>query len=513
MNPQQIQQIEHCVFRETHDPFFVINPGDLRIIEVNPAAQKLSKLRRQQLLELKLPALFESEHARALGVLIQACQTTTCTVGSDGYWVKSSAGRIPAHITVSRIHTDPDPLALLTVRDMTERRRIEAERRQFESQLQHAQKLECLGVMAGGIAHDFNNLLTCILGFTLLADQQVSQESPVKNLLGEVVTATRRGAELTQQMLAYAGKNLFTLDAVNVSELAREMVQLLTVSISRKCEMRLQLANPIPLLHADPTQIRQVVMNLVTNAAEAIGDRAGVISVSTGTEFYTDDADGVSVVTDTLPAGEYVFFEVKDTGSGMSPETRSKIFDPFFSTRFTGRGLGMAVVLGIVRGHHGAIQIRSVEGQGTTVRVRLPKPAKPPVAAAKTVVTTESWHGTGPILVVDDEDGIRRLATRILQSLGFTVKTAVNGREAIEIFRNEPDPVRLVMLDWKMPVLDGAETLRELRMVAPTIRAIISSGYADQIDESLFTSDSLTDFLRKPFRVEELQTLVRKHLR
>jgi two-component system, cell cycle sensor histidine kinase and response regulator CckA len=262
-------------------------------------------------------------------------------------------------------------------RDITERRRVEETRRTLEAQVQHAQKLESLGILAGGVAHDFNNLLVGMLGNASLALEDLPAGTAARRTVERVVTAAQRAAELTKQMLAYSGKGRFEVEAVNLSELVSEMAHLLEASISKAVTLMYEFSNDVPPIQADATQLRQVVMNLIINASEAIGEHAGVVTIRTGTMRPDRSYLGCTCLGADLPEGEYVFVEVCDTGCGMDEPTRSKIFEPFFTTKFTGRGLGLAAVLGIVRGHRGAIHIRSTLGRGSEFRVLFPTAGQP----------------------------------------------------------------------------------------------------------------------------------------
>ncbi len=344
--------------------------------------------------------------------------------------------------------------------DITARKKAEDERLVLERQVQHAQKLESLGVLAGGIAHDFNNLLTSILGYADLAIYELPSSSPAKELIEEAVSGARQAAELTKQMLAYSGKGHFVVEPLDLSSLVEELTRLLHISISKKCVMRFELMPNLPAAMADAVQMRQIIMNLVINASEAIGDRSGAITIRTGAAHCDRAALGEAYLGDELPEGLYVYVEVTDNGCGMSAETSAKIFDPFFTTKFTGRGLGLAAVLGIVRGHQGAIQCTSVLGQGTTFKVLFPACPLHAKIAEGAEAAAQKWRGSGTILVVDDEETIRALARHMLLKMGFQVLTAVDGREALEIFRAEGDKIRLVLLDMTMPHLDGDETFR-----------------------------------------------------
>ncbi len=396
-----------------------------------------------------------------------------------------------------------------TARDITEQRRAEDERRRLESQLQHAQKLESLGLLSGGIAHDFNNLLTSIIGYADLARQDLPEDSEASALITEAIRGARRAAEITTQLLAYSGKGRFVIEPIDLSSLTRDMTRLLEISISKRCAIRYDLAKDLPAVEGDATQFRQVVMNLVINASEAIGDRPGTITIRTSTRecdraFFAD-----AYLDDQLPAGTYVVLEVRDTGSGMSPETRARIFDPFFTTKFTGRGLGLAAVLGIVRGHRGTIEVQSAVGAGTTMTVLFPASRTAIPASAAREAPASPWVGSGTILVVDDEDPVRAVVSRMLHSIGFDVITAASGRDAIEIFRQHADRVRLVLLDMTMPNMDGEETLAELRKIRPSVVAVLSSGFDQDASARRFAGTPISGFIQKPYTLAEISRTVR----
>ena len=399
-----------------------------------------------------------------------------------------------------------------SVQDITALKYAEDERRRLQSQIQHAQKLESLGILAGGIAHDFNNLLTSILGYSDLVRLAIPPDSPARDYIDEVVKGARRAADLTQQMLAYSGKGRFVVQPLDLSAVVADMARLLEISISKRCAMRLDLRNGLPAFEGDAAQIRQVVMNLVINASDAIGDRSGVIAVSTGLR-HCDRADLEQAYPDaSLPEGPYVYLEVADSGSGMSEETRAKIFEPFFTTKFTGRGLGLAAVLGIVRGHRGAIRVRSDPGKGSTFRVLFPVSGGAAALESPAAGGASSWRGAGTVLVVDDEESVRGIAQRMLEHMGFDVLTAADGRQALEVYERERERIGLVLLDMTMPHLDGEETFREMRRIRGDVRTILSSGFNEQTATDRFAGEGLAGFIQKPYRYSELQAIVRRAL-
>jgi len=397
-----------------------------------------------------------------------------------------------------------------TVKDITERKEGEEERRRLERKLQEAQKLESLGVLAGGVAHDFNNLLTGVIGYVSLALQQAPEDAALRVFLDRAVESAQRAAELCRQMLAYSGRGRFVVGLLDLSRAVRDLGALLQTSVSRKAVLSLELADELPSVLADASQIRQVLLNLVHNASESLDGREGAVTVRTGRAWCDPDYLRHTIIDDDLPEGEYLFVEVADTGCGMDDEMRRRVFEPFFTTKFTGRGLGLAAVLGIVRGHHGAIHLTSEPGLGTTVRVLLPPAAEAGAGAAPAPAPAAAAATGGGVLFVDDEPALRDLAERALRLAGFRVLTAADGREALEVFRDRSADVRVVVLDLTMPRLNGEEVLRELRRLHPGVRVILSSGFSEKQATQHLSAGDLTGFLQKPYRPQELVEKVRQ---
>jgi PAS domain S-box-containing protein len=391
--------------------------------------------------------------------------------------------------------------------DVTERKQAEDERLSMEQQLLHAQKLESLGVLAGGIAHDFNNILMAIIGNADLALMRINKESPVVENLHRIELAAARAADLAKQMLAYSGKGKFVVENLDLNLLLEDMLHMLEVSISKKAVLRFNLYRPLPPVEADATQMRQIIMNLVINASEAIDDKSGVIAITTGCmdcdRNYLKDV----WLNENLTGGLYVYLEIADSGCGMDKEIMAKLFDPFFTTKFTGRGLGMAAVLGIVRGHNGAIKVYSEPGKGTSFKVLLPASGKPAEIFNGTS-TQDNWKSSGKVLLVDDEETVRGIGAEMLKELGFTPLTANDGREAVEIFKETPDFV-FVILDLTMPHMDGEQCFRELRQLKPDVKVIMSSGYNEQEVCQKFVGKGLAGFVQKPYKLSVLKEAIR----
>ena len=367
---------------------------------------------------------------------------------------------------------------LSLVQDVTDRvlaeqqsKKAALEKQLLERKLQESQKLESLGVLAGGIAHDFNNLLTGVLGNASLARMDLPPNSPVQPYLQQIEAAAARAADLCKQMLAYSGKGRFVVNRLDLNALIDDTTRLLQVSISKHAVMKFHLASALPVVLGDATQLRQVVMNLVINASEAIGDKSGFIAITTGlTRADRAYLSGAFFARD-LPEGDYVSLEISDNGGGMPPEVLEKIFEPFFTTKFTGRGLGLAAVLGIVRGHSGALKVFSEQGWGTTFKILLPCAEGTAEELTATSPGLADWKGSGKVLVVDDEETVRVTTARMLEATGFMTKLAENGRTGLEEFTADPDGFTLIVLDLTMPHMDGDEAFHAIRELPPVGRA------------------------------------------
>ena len=388
------------------------------------------------------------------------------------------------------------------VTDITERRRQ-------EQSLLQSQKLESLGVLAGGIAHDFNNLLTTLLGNINLAQLCLPEVSPAWPFLETMELTVQRATDLTRQMLAYSGKGRFVVGPVDLNQVVEEMSHLLSVSISKKVALRYQLQEKLPVLLAEATQIQQVVMNLVTNASESIGDTEGIVSIRTGIQVYDKEDLTRDFPGQPIEPGTFLTLEVSDTGKGMPPEVQARIFEPFFTTKFTGRGLGLAAMQGILRGHKGGIRVYSEVSKGSTFKLIFPA-GSGEAAAVETTGEATDWMGTGTILVVDDEEGVRLVAADLLKSMGFDVITAEDGLQALERFRESSDRIKAVLMDLTMPHLDGVETFRELRRLDPGCRVVLTSGYNEQEAIQDFLGKGLVAFVQKPFLRRDLMAAIQK---
>jgi PAS domain S-box-containing protein len=397
-------------------------------------------------------------------------------------------------------------------RDITERVRAEEQRRAHETQMQHVQKLESLGVLAGGIAHDFNNLLVSMLGNAALALTDIAAESPAHERLMQIETAAQRAAELTGQMLAYSGKGRFVIQRSDLSQLVEELASLLRAAVAKTAALDMRLARDLPAFDGDAAQIRQVIMNLITNAADAIGGAPGRIQITTGRMHVSREYLADACVGRDLPEGEFVFAEVADNGCGMDRTTLNRMFDPFFTTKYTGRGLGLAAVLGIVRGHRGAITLTSTPGEGTCFRVLLPaSPGSVQTAAAPAPQATCVTDMR--VLIVDDEEGVRRIAGESLRRAGFEVVVAGDGVEAVALIRGGDVRFDAMLLDMTMPRMSGVETCAVIKGLLPDLPVIVTSGYSEQDAASRFEVGAIAGFIQKPFLPSALVRMMQDAVR
>jgi two-component system, cell cycle sensor histidine kinase and response regulator CckA len=521
------------LFELAPDAYLVTNLSGI-ISEGNQSAARLFGLAPQFLPGKALAGYVASEDRPSFRELLsQSCRRegTHTTL----FKLRTRDGlRLDAELTYSVIvGSESQPVGFRwLIRDVTEQERMARQIRTLNAELEsrvaertadlkgslHVQKLESIGVLAGGIAHDFNNLLHVVLGNADIALSRLPRSSPAREPLEEVVRATIRAADLTRQMLAYSGKGVFVVRHLDLSNEVREMATLLRTAISKQAPLVWELASYLPAVNADPTQIRQIVMNLITNASDALHEQGGTITLRTGVVERTElnDARYGSPVRKEEPLDEtkdtFVYLEVDDTGPGMTPDTLQRIFDPFFSTKFAGRGLGLAAVMGIVQSHQGLIRIRTEPGHGTSFRVLFPAVAGTARKIERPSAARSDWRGSGTVLIVDDEEGVREVAGRMLEEIGFATVTAVDGRAALEVMERVGNSITAVLLDLSMPRMGGQETLRRLREERPDLPVIMMSGYTEQALAPKFigSGPGTTAFLQKPFLAEDLIGVLRR---
>lgn len=388
------------------------------------------------------------------------------------------------------------------VRDYTDRRRL-------DEAVREVQKLESIGVLAAGVAHDFNNVLTAILGNLSLARSARANArlEQVDSLLEEAERASRRAADLVKQLLNYAGKGRREVRSLDIARVISDTVDIVRASVSPKIRLELD-APPSLRIHADPGQVQQLILNLVLNAAEAIGDRAGRVHIQVCVRDFAEAELRSRYLGFPLPPRPYTEIVVRDDGEGMDEARVKQIFDPFFTTKFLGRGLGLAAALGIVRSHGGGIAVDSAPGRGSTFTVILP--AEEDLGGPHTVAeaVAEVARGEGLVMVVDDEAAVRSLVQRSLESLGYTVLLAEHGKQALDVLERSIDPISLVLLDLAMPVMDGVETAARLQQRWPKLPIIVMSGLADEDALRHLGNVRVSGFVPKPFTAEQLAQAV-----
>jgi two-component system cell cycle sensor histidine kinase/response regulator CckA len=445
---------------------------------------------------------------------LSVLQTEETLRGQEDFFVHKDGHLVPVTCSTAPIRGDNAVAgAVLVVRDVSEQRRAEAAIREKDEAFRQAQKLESIGVLAGGIAHDFNNLLTGIMGNAGLARRAMvaGRYEKAADMLGDVLKASERAADLTRQLLAYAGKGQFVIQPVDVCKLVGEVSTLIRASISKKITLVMDVPDGCPLVEGDRTQLQQLIMNLVINGGEAIGDRSGTLTVRIRNEHLTERRERLRTAGFPITEGDYIRIDVTDTGAGMDKETRDRIFEPFFTTKFLGRGLGLSAALGIVRGHRGAIGVRSEPEKGTTFTVLLPvlRTGATVRKSGAEMAPERDLRGVGTVLVVDDDQAVRALAETVLQDAGYTVELAEHGVHAIERLRELGASVSLILLDLTMPELGGAEAAVELRRLQPDIPIVAMSGYGDTEVAERFSGARIDDYLPKPFGPDQLAAKVR----
>ncbi|MEI6215181.1 MAG: response regulator [Desulfuromonadales bacterium] len=391
--------------------------------------------------------------------------------------------------------------------NISDRKKDEEERHRLEQQFQQTQKLESLGVLAGGIAHDFNNILSIILGHCFMSRDATSEEAQRTHLL-QIEGAANRAADLCRQMLAYAGKNPLVQNRLDVRSMVNDITKMLQSAIKKNVAIELDLTSDQPEIMGDASQIQQIAMNLIINAAEAIGDDNGTIRITLATIEFDENRTDEDFLGREIPAGRYICLEVVDTGCGMDEITQKRIFEPFYTTKFTGRGLGMSAILGIIKSHQGALQLTSVPGEGTTFKVFLPLSEAMTEGDIPVPVASVVEPGCGTILLVDDEEALRSIGAELLEAMGYTALTASNGARALEIFRQRSGEIDLLMLDLIMPELGGVATYHEVRKLSATVPVVICSGYGVEEVLEIIETDSAAGFMQKPYRPDELRKLL-----
>jgi two-component system cell cycle sensor histidine kinase/response regulator CckA len=499
-----------------HHPTGLVVHTKGRIVYANRAAAHMGgawepgRLLGESVFTFVHPSSLEATKARI---------ATVYAKDGDAGWIESRFQRgdgspFMVEVASARIDWRGEPAGLVIFNDISRRKQREEDQRQLERRIHEAQRMESLAVLAGGVAHDFNNLLVGILGNADLALMELPAHSTARARLEGIELAARRAAELARQMLAYSGKGRLVVGELDLHSLLREISHLLEATLTRKAVIKYGFADSLPLVRGDATQIRQVVMNLMTNAAEAIEQTSGIISITTGLTRHRGGDPQPAWPGHELTPGHYVTVTVSDTGMGMDEDTLRRIFDPFFTTKFTGRGLGLAAVLGIVKGHGGTIRVHSEPGRGSSFEVLLPALMD---SIAQDEDEDEQRDAVEPeptptpartVLIVDDDETVRVVGSAMLAHGGYRVLTASSGHDALEIFSRRSHEIDLVLLDLSMPLMNGEECFEHLRAIDPRIRVLLSSGYNEQDAISRFTGEGLAGFIQKPYRAKALLAAV-----
>ena len=458
----------------------------------NAGAERIYGYAAEEMIGRPMTVLFPLEHRDEETEILARLSQGESVHHFETVRVRKDREQIFVSITLSPIKNKDGEMTGIShiARDISQQKILERQRQ--------SQRLESLGLLAGGIAHDFNNLLTGILGNASLLSEGLSVSDPNQRFLHDLIKSAEKAAELTMQLLAYAGKGKFVISSLDLSALVTEINKLISASIPKSVTVRMELDNTLPEIEGDRNQLQQLVMNLIINGAEAIGEGVGTVVVRTGTHRI-DDLDVHFAVDGTIISpGAYVYLEVRDDGCGMDAVTAARIFEPFFTTKFTGRGLGLSAALGIVKAHNGAIRVSSTCGVGTTFRVFFP-------LGVASDVDAEQKKQRGIVLVVDDEETIRSIAKSALESHGYRTLMASNGRDALELFRDKPKSINAIVLDLTMPVMGGREALPAIRAIRSDVPVVLVSGYSEDQMRPLLASDKLTGFLQKPFTSRQLR--------
>ena len=491
---QALERQFNTIFQSSGDGLVVVGT-DGRIRFTNKAAERLFHQSNEQLVGSFFGHPLVQGETREIGIRGQGTEPT------------------PVELRVVPIEWENAPAYLISLRDLTERQKAEEERQRHETERQFAQKQESLGVLAGGIAHDFNNLLMSIVARAGLALRSLPPDSQAREHIQIIEKSGLRGGELANQMLTFAGQTHLDFQVINLQQFLKENKTFLRSTVSKRIRLTFNLGTSLPSIRGDRSQLRQLLMNIVTNAAEAIGDQDGTIRISsTLIETSTHDFRHYHIMGE-LPCGPCIALEIQDTGSGINPELIPKIFDPFFSTKFPGRGLGLAALLGIIRGHGAAIAVLSHIGQGTEFLFLFPTTKTPSPKNSHSLTLPDNQPrkvSPSKVLVVDDEEEVRAACSLILKEIGFEALVAQDGQSGNQIFERYQDEIALVFLDLTMPNVDGGKLAEKIRMRDQHVPILVSSGYPEEEVMKYFSQSGIHSFIQKPFQVENLITKIQE---
>lgn len=499
------------LFTSIRDMIFVLDAGCM-ILRVNPAVSEILGYSEQEVLGRSIwdmQFIPDVALARAHTDEIISGGRSTCELRLT---VKDGC-ELSVEIAIVAGYWDQRPAYFALARDITERVEAEQVRMSLERQIQVARRLESLGILAGGVAHDFRNLLTVIMGNAELAVEMMEPQHPAQQRLDLVLQTAQHASDLCRQMLTYSGRGPVSMEIFHPQALFEEVIPLLKNMVSPKTTLALDIADALPPIEGDVSQLRQIILNLLVNAADAIGDQPGEVKVSLAQVTCTKEDWLQATLRPECDLDEYVLLSVSDSGCGMDEDTQKRLFDPFFTTKIAGRGLGMAAVMGIVRAHRGGIIVDSEPGKGSCFRIFLPISSEAPAQVlAETCEPYAPVGSAGDILLfVDDEVDLHDVARAAGRREGFEVLTAANGMEAVECYLQHGDTIRLVVLDMTMPVMDGRQTFQELRRLDPNVRVIVASGYSTSDFEQEFAGSQLVGVLHKPYSIANLQAFIQKY--
>jgi len=494
------------------DPLVTIG-ADGRITDVNAATEAITGRTRDELVGTDFTGYFtDPEKAEAgyqkafnegmvldyeLEIRHKFGQSTPVLYNASVY--KNEEGRIIGVFAAAR--------------DITERKRMEDERRKVDAEVQQMQKLESLRVLAGGIAHDLNNLMVAVTANAELALMHLTKESPAWELIGAIGGATSRIKNLSKQIMNYSGKGTAQKRPIDLSDIVDETTRLLRASVSKNAHIEYDPTPDLPYIEADQQNVQQIIMNLVINASDAMGDTRGAIKVRTGTVDATRAYLDEVYLGRGLPEKRYVYVEVSDTGQGMTPETMKRIFEPFYTTKTTGRGLGLSAVFGIVREHEGALEIDSEPGRGTTFRVLLPSMEMLYTGEAEKPADPGIWKGSGTVLIVDDVESALSMTKKVVETAGYTALTASDGKSGVDLYRENAGRVDAVIIDLVMPGMRGDQAVREMRDIHPDVRVMLLSGYHELDLKELLAGPGRMVVVEKPYKVNYLLEKLKEMLR
>lgn len=507
------QELARSFFEEVGDALFIFAPKTLRVVDVNPAAQRLTGRRRQELLDMPLSDLFSARLEKDAKDLRDAIQITQIFQPHEEYSLSRREGApLEVNLTVTRIHVRPEPLGLVVARDISHRKRNEQARRALEEKLHRSERLESIGRMAGGIAHDFRNLITPIQAFARLAMEELDEHHPVQEYLRNMVEHTRLAKELTAQILTLNNRGEQRRTPEPLAELIEDALLVARQSVPGNIRVDIELRDVPATVNADPTQLKQVVINLFNNAVQALDGREGTVAVRLS-RVPADDPFVRSRAS--LSETDHFRLSVEDDGPGIPKDKAAKIFEPFYTTKTGGKGsgVGLAVVQSIVLNHGGEILVESEPGKGAAFNVYLPCAEDAPMETdvpRKPSATATDETCMGSILFVDDDESIVKLGATILGRAGFDVSPHTDSREALDAFTAAPDAFDLVITDMMMPAMKGDELARKIHQTAPDMPIILISGFSGNVTGENCTEYGFSQLIEKPMEPAQLVEAARR---